>query len=331
MVHAEKNPMRESQIEKKICAVVKEKKGETIKLLSPKGIPDRLILVPQGKMIFAEIKTPSGNLSPLQSYWLQHLTEMGFEAHCLRSEKELKKMLEGKKEQKKNIVVVYSARNSKGRNDASGAFVPQAKAFAAYHKVPLENVLGIDCINTRAATRAAKLLEHIVKAGNENKIDAIALFCHGWAKGIQFGLSLNNLAEFVAAIKPNAAQDLKVVLYACLTANAALTPKIKNKIGVATDGGFADRLRDCMSAQGLVDGWVDAHKTAGHTTMNPYVVRFDCHYANEPGGAWLVAPRSALWRPWIDGQRQSEKIRLGFPLMTELELKITLAQGYNVR
>lgn len=42
------------------------------------GIPDILGLHPDGRVLFVEVKTPTGNLSKLQEYRLKELSEKGF-------------------------------------------------------------------------------------------------------------------------------------------------------------------------------------------------------------------------------------------------------------
>ena len=42
------------------------------------GIPDILGLHPDGRVLFVEVKTPTGNLSKLQEYRLKELSKIGF-------------------------------------------------------------------------------------------------------------------------------------------------------------------------------------------------------------------------------------------------------------
>lgn len=44
------------------------------------GVPDRIILLPDGKVIFCELKRPKGGrLSPMQKWWAKKLIDMGFQ------------------------------------------------------------------------------------------------------------------------------------------------------------------------------------------------------------------------------------------------------------
>ena len=49
--------MREKEIEKKLVKAVKERKGMALKFICPglDGVPDRLILMPNGRMAFIEL------------------------------------------------------------------------------------------------------------------------------------------------------------------------------------------------------------------------------------------------------------------------------------
>ena len=70
--------MLERDLEKKCCRRVKQAGGECIKLLTPNGIPDRMILLPHGRIFFVEFKTTSGRSSRLQEWWQRRLIKLGF-------------------------------------------------------------------------------------------------------------------------------------------------------------------------------------------------------------------------------------------------------------
>lgn len=44
------------------------------------GFPDKMILLPNGRVMFAELKRPGGSLRPGQLYWRKRLQTLGFEA-----------------------------------------------------------------------------------------------------------------------------------------------------------------------------------------------------------------------------------------------------------
>ena len=77
--------MRESTIEKHLVKVVRDSGGLAIKLVSPgwAGIPDRLILMPQGRLAFVELKAPGHTLRPLQVRRKRQLEALGFSVYCI--------------------------------------------------------------------------------------------------------------------------------------------------------------------------------------------------------------------------------------------------------
>ena len=72
--------MREKNIESRLVAEVRRRGGLAPKFVSPglDGVPDRLILLPGGKIVFAELKAPGKNLRPLQALRKRQLEKLGF-------------------------------------------------------------------------------------------------------------------------------------------------------------------------------------------------------------------------------------------------------------
>ena len=72
--------MLEKQIEQKLIKAVKKTRGVAPKLYSPTfdGMPDRLVLLPKGKLAFVEVKAPGKRLRPLQEKRKRQLEELGF-------------------------------------------------------------------------------------------------------------------------------------------------------------------------------------------------------------------------------------------------------------
>ena len=79
--------MREKMIEQKLRAAVKDRSGLCLKFLSPgfDGIPDRIILLPNGKIAFAEVKAPGKVMRPLQERRKRQLEALGFSVFCVDS------------------------------------------------------------------------------------------------------------------------------------------------------------------------------------------------------------------------------------------------------
>lgn len=72
--------MREREIERKLVEAIKRAGGIAPKFTSPgyDGVPDRLLLLPYGKLAFAEVKAPGGKLRPLQVRRKRQLEALGF-------------------------------------------------------------------------------------------------------------------------------------------------------------------------------------------------------------------------------------------------------------
>lgn len=71
----------EKDIEKKLREMVEKRGGLCLKWVCPgwAGVPDRIILLPGGRIIFAELKRPKGGkLSKLQKWWAKKLIDLGF-------------------------------------------------------------------------------------------------------------------------------------------------------------------------------------------------------------------------------------------------------------
>lgn len=72
----------EKDIETKLRKLVEGYGGRCLKWVCPGwvGVPDRLILLPGGRIIFVETKRPKGGrLSAMQIKWRDWLTGLGFQ------------------------------------------------------------------------------------------------------------------------------------------------------------------------------------------------------------------------------------------------------------
>ena len=75
--------MRESTIEREVCAYAKTKGCLTLKLSgqNQKGQPDRMFLF-SGRVLFVEFKAPGKKPTALQARWLDRLSEHTFHTAC---------------------------------------------------------------------------------------------------------------------------------------------------------------------------------------------------------------------------------------------------------
>ena len=77
--------MREKTVEVKLVAAVKAMGGLSPKFISPgyDGMPDRLVLLPNGILAFVELKAPGKKLRPLQVRRKAQLEGLGFSVYCI--------------------------------------------------------------------------------------------------------------------------------------------------------------------------------------------------------------------------------------------------------
>ena len=73
--------MRETDVEKHLCDRVKQDlHGLALKFVSPgcNGVPDRIVLVPMGRIWFVETKAPTKTPRKLQKYIIAIIRALGF-------------------------------------------------------------------------------------------------------------------------------------------------------------------------------------------------------------------------------------------------------------
>jgi len=77
--------MRECQIEKQIRQAVKHRGGIAWKFTSPgtAGVPDRIILMPNGRMAFVEVKAPGKKPRALQLRRIRQLEKIGYRVYVI--------------------------------------------------------------------------------------------------------------------------------------------------------------------------------------------------------------------------------------------------------
>jgi hypothetical protein len=89
--------MTEKFLERKLRERVKLLGGMALKLASPyhTGMPDRLVLMPEGRTAFAEIKTPGKKPTELQQSCIRRLRQLGFTVAVIDSAESLNDFLDG--------------------------------------------------------------------------------------------------------------------------------------------------------------------------------------------------------------------------------------------
>lgn len=79
--------MRESKIEKSLKDKVQDMGGIALKFVSPgmAGVPDRIVLIPNGKVVFVELKAPGKVMRPIQLKRKSQLEYLGFKVYLIDS------------------------------------------------------------------------------------------------------------------------------------------------------------------------------------------------------------------------------------------------------
>lgn len=77
--------MQEKTIERRLVHEAKKRGGLALKFVSPgtDGVPDRIVLLPRGKLAFVELKAPGKTLRPLQVRRKEQLEALGFSVYCV--------------------------------------------------------------------------------------------------------------------------------------------------------------------------------------------------------------------------------------------------------
>ena len=87
--------MREREIERKLIAAVKQSGGMCPKFVSPglDGMPDRLILLPRGRLAFAEVKAKGKKPRALQLRRHKQLRALGFQVFVIDDKEQITEII----------------------------------------------------------------------------------------------------------------------------------------------------------------------------------------------------------------------------------------------
>ena len=88
--------MEEKALEQKLVKAVKAAGGIAPKFISPglAGMPDRLVLLPGGKMAFIEVKRHGMKPRPLQLKRHETLRRLGFKVYVLDEQRQIEVILD---------------------------------------------------------------------------------------------------------------------------------------------------------------------------------------------------------------------------------------------
>jgi len=87
--------MKENQIETYLREQVKTLGGKAYKFVSPgnAGVPDRILLIPPGIIIFVETKAPGKDLKPLQAAIKRKFEALGFRCEKIDTKEQVKQLI----------------------------------------------------------------------------------------------------------------------------------------------------------------------------------------------------------------------------------------------
>jgi len=221
---------------------------------------------------------------------------------------------------KKDSVMLCFApmHNTKNRRDAN-EFQRQAAYFLDYHNQDMGMLVLVD--NKQSKSRMRKTVYDAIEEYCGGQICSVHFFCHGYRKGIQFGFTTRNLELLARKIWAATSSAPIVTFYSCDVGRDADRNRQDDLQTIGGDGGFCDEFRDELCRVGAVNCRVDGHTTAGHTTRNPHVRRFNGagSMTGGLGGFYLVSRgKKDLWKIWR--QELTGDYRFEYPFQTENEI-----------
>ncbi len=87
--------MQEANIEKYLKNYVEQRGGLCLKFISPsmRGVPDRIVLLPQGKIFFVELKVPGKKAMPHQERVHKLFKKLGIAVYTADSKQKVKEIV----------------------------------------------------------------------------------------------------------------------------------------------------------------------------------------------------------------------------------------------
>lgn len=88
--------MLEKEIERRMVRTVRERGGLCYKFVSPSnpGVPDRIIITPNGRVVFVELKTEVGRLANTQKWQINEMQKRGADVRIAKGWPAVKALLE---------------------------------------------------------------------------------------------------------------------------------------------------------------------------------------------------------------------------------------------
>lgn len=92
--------MLEREVEATLVSGVRKLGGQTFKLIPvAKGLPDRLVVLPGGRVFFVELKTVTGRASSAQRLWQSRLLRIGADVRTLYGKDQVQSFLSALEEE----------------------------------------------------------------------------------------------------------------------------------------------------------------------------------------------------------------------------------------
>ena len=87
--------MREKEIETYLREKVRNAGGRAYKFVSPgnDGVPDRMVCLPGGRVVFVELKAPGKPPRPLQIHQMGLLKQLGFRVEVIDSKEQVDSLM----------------------------------------------------------------------------------------------------------------------------------------------------------------------------------------------------------------------------------------------
>ncbi|MEO1815267.1 MAG: VRR-NUC domain-containing protein [Acetobacterium sp.] len=88
--------MREKEVEQYLVKKVKEIGGKAFKFTSPgnNGVPDRLVCLPGGRIVFVELKAPGCKTRPDQNNQMKKLHDLGCDVFVIDNKETINGLVE---------------------------------------------------------------------------------------------------------------------------------------------------------------------------------------------------------------------------------------------
>ncbi len=88
--------MLEKQIESRMGRMVQRRGGLWYKFVSPgqPGVPDRIAVLPGGRIVFVELKTEVGRLAKIQRWQIGRMRELGLDVRTVRGWEEARALVD---------------------------------------------------------------------------------------------------------------------------------------------------------------------------------------------------------------------------------------------